>query len=126
MNATRRSASQLDQIQTFADIKGVVDKINLRLERGIIQSTIKASETISQGSPDCEFPRLTSEQAQELLSKSGGSTLQGKRDTALLGLMLTTGIRADEASSLVVADLRQTFGGEHSLYIRYGKGDKER
>jgi site-specific recombinase XerD len=40
--------------------------------------------------------------------------------------MLTTGIRAEEASSLVVADLRQTFGGELSLHIRHGKGDKER
>jgi integrase/recombinase XerD len=40
--------------------------------------------------------------------------------------MLTTGIRAEEASSLVVADLKKTFGGELSLHIRHGKGDKER
>lgn len=38
--------------------------------------------------------------------------------------MLTTGIRTEEASSLVVADLRQTFGDEISLHIRDGKGDK--
>jgi integrase/recombinase XerD len=126
MEATRQAASQSDQVQTFADIKGVVDEIYLRLERGIIQSAVKANETISQDTPDSEFPRLTAEQAQELLSLPGGRTLQGKRDTALLGLMLTTGIRAEEASSLVVADLRQTFGGELSLHIRHGKGDKER
>jgi integrase/recombinase XerD len=126
MEATRQAASQSDQVQTFADIKGVVDEIYLRLERGIIQSAVKANETISQDTPDSEFPRLTAEQAQEMLSLPGGRTLQGKRDTALLGLMLTTGIRAEEASSLVVADLRQTFGGELSLHIRHGKGDKER
>lgn len=126
MEATRQAAAQSDQVQTFADIKGVVDEIYLRLERGIIQSAVKANETVSQDTPDSEFPRLTAEQAQELLSLPGGNTLVGKRDTALLGLMLTTGIRAQEASSLVVADLRETFGGELSLHIRHGKGNKER
>ena len=126
MEATRKAAAQSDQVQTFADIKGVVDEIYLRLERGIIQSSVKANETISQDVPDAEFPRLTAEQAQQLLSLPGGSTLQGKRDTALLGLMLTTGIRAQEASSLVVADLRESFGGELSLHIQHGKGNKER
>ena len=126
MEATRKAANLSDQIQTFSDIKGIVDEIYLRLERGIVQSAVKAKETTSQDTPDSEFPRLTSEQAQELLSLPGGSTLVGKRDTALLGLMLTTGIRAQEASSLVVEDLKQTFGGELSLHIRHGKGDKER
>ena len=126
MEATRQAAAQSDQVQTFADIKGVVDEIYLRLERGIVQSSVKADETTSQDTPDSQFPRLTAEQAQQLLSLPGGSTLQGKRDTALLGLMLTTGIRAQEASSLVVADLRQELGGELSLHIRHGKGDKER
>lgn len=41
-------------------------------------------------------------------------------------MILATGIRAEEASSLVVEDLRQTFGGELSLHIRRGKGNKER
>ena len=61
-----------------------------------------------------------------MLSLPGGNTLQGKRDTALLGHMVTTGIRAEETSSLLVEDLRQTYGGELSLQIRHGKGDKER
>jgi integrase len=126
MEATRRLASQSDQIQTFANIKGVMDEIYLRLEFGIIQSIFKASETISQDAPDSKFPRLTAEQTQELLSLPGGSTLQGKRDTALLGPLLITGIRAEETSSLVVANLRQTFGGELSLHIRHGQGYKER
>ncbi|MCB2209893.1 tyrosine-type recombinase/integrase [bacterium] len=126
MEATRKAAAQSEQIQTFADIKSVVDEIYERLERGIIHSKVSMRETISQDVPDSEFPRLTAEQAQQLLSLPGGKTLQGKRNTALLGLMLTTGIRAEEASSLVVADLRQTFGDELSLHIRHGKGNKER
>ena len=126
MEAARQSAGQSDLIVSFADIKGLVDEIYERLERGIIQSKVVVDETVSQDVPDNEFPRLTAEQAQQLLSLPGGNTLQGKRDTALLGLMLTTGIRAQEASSLVVADLRESFGGELSLHIRHGKGNKER
>jgi transposase-like protein len=33
--------------------------------------------------------------------------------------------RSEEASSLVVVDLRQTFGSELSLRIRHGKGNEE-
>jgi integrase/recombinase XerD len=126
MEATRRSVGQSEMIASFADVKGVVDEIYERLERGVIHSPVIVKETHTQDTPDSEFPRLTAAQAQQLLSLPGGNTLQGKRDTALLGLMVTTGIRAEETSSLLVEDLRQTFGGELSLHIRHGKGDKER
>ncbi|MBE0411443.1 MAG: hypothetical protein IBX69_17100 [Anaerolineales bacterium] len=86
MEAARKSAGQSNLVNSFADIKGVVDEIYERLERGIIHSNVVVSETVSQDVPDNEFPRLTAEQAQQLLSLPGGSTLQGKRDTALLGL----------------------------------------
>lgn len=67
---------------------------------------------------------LNSAQAGNLLHEIDRSSVIGKRDYALLALMLTTGIRTIEAARANVEDIR-TIGGEPVLYVQ-GKGHQER
>jgi site-specific recombinase XerD len=70
--------------------------------------------------------RLTISQQQALLAAPGLDTLRGVRDTALLALLICTGIREGELVSLSVEDLRQTYAGVLALEVRDGKGSKQR
>ena len=63
---------------------------------------------------------LTVDQAKELLVSVPRSTLQGKRNFALLNLMVRTGLRTIEIVRANVGDIRQE-GGEAVLWIQ-GKG----
>ncbi len=67
---------------------------------------------------------LTSKQCARLLDKVDRSTLKGKRDYALLTLMMTTGIRTIEAVRADVRDLA-TAGDSVVLYLM-GKGRDEK
>lgn len=67
---------------------------------------------------------LTLDQALELLASIDRAKLRGGRDYALIGLMLTTGLRTIEVIRANVGDLRQE-GGEARLWIQ-GKGRDEK
>ncbi len=63
---------------------------------------------------------LTVAQVKDVLQGVDTSTLQGKRDYALLNLLIRTGLRTIEVARANVGDIRQE-GGEALLYIQ-GKG----
>ena len=67
---------------------------------------------------------LTSSQAKDLLESIDTSAAIGKRDYALIALMLTGGLRDIEASRANIEDLKQS-GGSTVLYLQ-GKGREER
>ena len=67
---------------------------------------------------------LTSNQSKEVLSDIDTSTTKGKRDFAIVALLLTTGLRTIEIVRADVADLR-TVGGNTVLFIQ-GKGRDEK
>lgn len=67
---------------------------------------------------------LTSDQAKAVLQGINRETLQGKRNYAIVALMLTGGLRDIEASRANVEDLRAA-GNNTVLYIQ-GKGRDER
>lgn len=67
---------------------------------------------------------LTSEQARKVLQTINQSTLKGKRDYAMLALMLTMGLRTIEVSRANVDDIR-TQGDAVVLYVQ-GKGHLEK
>lgn len=67
---------------------------------------------------------LTASQAKDLLASVDRSTLQGKRDYAVLCLMLTTGLRDIEVARACIEDMR-VCGGYLALYIQ-GKGRSEK
>lgn len=63
---------------------------------------------------------LTVAQIKELLGNIDRSDLQGKRDYAIINLLVRTGLRTIEIQRALVGDLRQE-GGEAVLFIQ-GKG----
>lgn len=76
---------------------------------------------------DNESPHisLSKEQAQALLASIDTTTVAGKRDYALLSLLLRTGIRRSECVALNISDFTQEQG--HTVAtVRHGKGDKRR
>jgi integrase/recombinase XerD len=66
---------------------------------------------------------LTVEEMDRLLKACAGHSLQGLRDRALLELLYSTGIRAEELCSLHVSDVDCT---EKLLFVRQGKFGRER
>ena len=67
---------------------------------------------------------LTSRQVKTLLGKVERDTLQGKRDYAMLVLMITGGLRTIEVSRADIGDIR-VLGADTVLYLQ-GKGHVEK
>lgn len=109
-----------------ADRKAMVDEIITRLKDALEPAAAPVRVTVKQDRADAEQLRLTTGQADALMERPGLDTIRGLRDTALIALMLCTGIREAELCGLDVADLRARLGGELALHVRRGKGRKER
>jgi site-specific recombinase XerD len=76
---------------------------------------------------DNESPHisLSKQEAKDLLASIDTSTEEGKRDYALLSLLLRTGLRRSECAALNIGDFTQEQG--HTVAtVRHGKGDKRR
>ncbi|WP_241178710.1 tyrosine-type recombinase/integrase [Mycobacterium sp. P7213] len=69
-------------------------------------------------------PALSDDQLSALLTACRGNGFRDRRDTAIVRLMLETGIRASETVALTVADVEPLRGGV--VTIRSGKGGKGR
>lgn len=67
---------------------------------------------------------LTSRQAKEVLESIDRSTEAGKRDYAILSLMVTGGLRTVEVSRANIEDLRTV--GENTVLFVQGKGREEK
>jgi site-specific recombinase XerD len=113
-----------------ADVEALVNRKLARLRNATDPeaSSLTGADrpTEAQDEPDEKHRRLTKAQADALLAAPGVDTLRGLRDTALIALMLCTGVREAEAVGLEVRDLRQHLGGELALHVREGKGRKAR
>lgn len=109
-----------------ADRKSFVDEVLKRLENALRPEAAPVRVVKIQDLPDGDHIRLTKAQADALMRAPGVDSLDGLRDTALIALMLCTGIREQEAVSLEVRDLRQRLGDELALHVRDGKGAKAR
>jgi site-specific recombinase XerC len=126
-NATRETLYALAPTDASpSDKKAFVDEVLIRLENAINPSHSKVTQITHQDRPDAAHIRLSRKQAEYLLTAPGVDTLQGLRDTAIIALLLCTGIREAELCALDVEDLRQELGGELALHVRQGKGCKER
>ncbi len=111
---------------SLADRKAFVDEIIQRLHNALDPAAAPVKQVIHQDRADSEHLRLTKTQADALLTAPGLGNLKALRDTALIALLLCTGIREGELVGLEVRDLRQSLGGELALHVREGKGCKER
>lgn len=115
-----------DESPTRADIKATVDEYIDRLKVAIDPQAAPVRTITQQDRADSEHLRLTSEEANALMSQPGVDSPKGLRDTAIIALMLCTGLREAEICNLRVEDLRQRLGGELALLVREGKGAKQR
>lgn len=113
-----------------SDRKAVVDEMIVRIENAIDPEAVKISVTTIQDRTDTQHVRLTVQEASALMLEPvrvyGRRSFRAARDTALLAIMLCTGIREAEVAALVVSDLRQRVEGELGLLIQHGKGNKQR
>ena len=78
---------------------------------------------IKAGDDESPHRALKREEAKKLLDAIDRSTTLGKRDYALIMLLLRTGIRRAEAVALTIGDLVME-QGYHVAIIRHGKGNK--
>lgn len=109
-----------------ADKAAFVNEVIEQLRNNVKPGKGKVKVIKKQDREDDEHLRLKPPQADRLLAAPGLDTLLGIRDTAIIALMLCTGLREAEVCQLTRADLRRTYGGELTLMIREGKGAKQR
>jgi site-specific recombinase XerC len=109
-----------------ADRFAMVNEVITRMQNAVDPKQAPVKVLIKQDRADSEHTRLSGRQAANLLKAPGTSTLKGLRDTAMLAVMLCTGIREGELVALNVSDLRQRLDGELALLVRHGKGNKQR
>lgn len=109
-----------------AEQSAMVNEYFVRMLNDIHPTAAPIKLIEKQDSADSEHLRLKPYQVEALARSPGISSLRGRRDTALMTLMVCTGVRAVEAADLRVDDLRQRLGGELSLRVREGKGGKQR
>ena len=109
-----------------ADRKALVDEILTRIQNAIHPSTAPVKVINKQDESDFEHLRLNPDQVRALLRAPGIETLPGLRDTAMIALMVCTGIREAELVNLDIPDLKETLGGELAIRVRDGKGGKQR
>jgi integrase len=112
-----------------ADRKAFVDEAITRLQNDIDPKSSPVKIVERQDRSDSETLRLSQAQAEMLLIaplKSQAQPLVKLRDSAVISLLLCTGIREAELAALNVENLRQRMNGELALHIREGKGCKDR
>lgn len=109
-----------------ADKKAFVDEMLVRLQNAIHPSTAQIKTIDKQDEAESDALRLKPHQVRALLRAPGMGDLKGVRDTAIIAMLVCTGIREAELCELRVSDLRQSLRDELALRIRAGKGFKQR
>jgi len=94
--------------------------LHLRLD-----NPLKQVKGFSGAATETTHRALTTVEANQLLQAIPQSTLRGKRDYALILLLIRSGMRRAEAAALTCGDIRTEQGYPIAL-IRHGKGDKMR
>ncbi|MCY3832812.1 MAG: site-specific integrase [Chloroflexi bacterium] len=112
--------------ESEAEQRALVDEFFIRMMNDLHPATAPVKQVETQDIADSQHLRLKPYQVSALVQAPGIADLRGLRDTALITLMVCTGIRAAEAAALHVDDLREHLGGELSLRVREGKGSKQR
>lgn len=112
--------------EDFAAIKARADELELRISRAIDPERSRVSVVSHQDHADSQHIRLTPAQGAALMLRPDITTLRGRRDVAIIALMLATGLREGEVVSLDVDDLYQAYGGVPALRVQSGKGAKAR
>ncbi|MBZ0302633.1 MAG: site-specific integrase [Anaerolineae bacterium] len=112
--------------EDFATIKAKADELELRLARAVDPERSRVTAQTVQDEEDTKHLRLTPAQGAALMLQPDVTTLRGRRDVAIIAVLLATGLREGEIVTLEVDDLYQTYGGVAALRVKSGKGAKAR
>lgn len=111
----------------LANVDAATRRVIKAIEGQLDPRASRVKEIKVQDRAASEFVRLTKVQARALLDAPGVATLKGLRDTALVAMLLCSGLREFELCALEVSDLRQfTEDGALAVLVREGKGGKQR
>lgn len=119
-------AGILSQNKSDIEIKMIADELIERVRIAVNPKTHKVKVVKKQDMIDDEHFRLTPYQVRELLSLPDRNTIYGIRDSAIIALFLSTGIREHELVSTQKKDIYQTANGEKVFHVKLGKGRKSR
>jgi site-specific recombinase XerD len=126
LNRLGEDLRRIGQDDSPANRRALLDEYYTRLTNAIDPSVAPVKHIVVQDRPDAAHVRLTQAQAEAMMHAPGTDTLLALRDTAVIALMLCTGLREAELCALQVGDLRQKLGDKLALHVRQGKGMKER
>jgi site-specific recombinase XerD len=104
----------------------LMTEFETRLKNDIDANSAPVTVVEVQDESDTDHLWLTPAQVATLVLTPGVDTLKGLRDTAMMALMLCTGVRAAELLALDVDDLQVMFGSTLALRVKSGKGAKQR
>lgn len=93
-------------------------------EQGIAQNVAKNVKAVKLENDTFKKDYLTADQARALLESIDRSTETGKRDYALISLLLTSGLRTIETERANIEDIRTA--GNNSVLFYQGKGRSEK
>lgn len=108
------------------ELKTITDEMIVRIQNAIDPNAAKVKVKIVQDIADSEMRRLDASEANQLLKLPTLNNLLGLRDTAMISILLSTGIREGELVALEQEDLYSTLKGEPAIKVRRGKGNKQR
>ena len=108
---------------------------HLVIARRILDEGVKRGDLVTNpasgvrgfkaGENETTHRALKDSEARELLSTIDTTTAIGKRNYAIIYMLLRTGLRRSELAALNLSDLQEE-QGHHIAIIRHGKGDKRR
>ena len=93
-------------------------------EEGLAKNVAKNVKAVKLDNDTFKKDYLTTSQCKSLINSIDRSTLQGKRDYALVSLMITTGCRDIEIQRANIEDL--TTMGDERILLYQGKGRHEK
>lgn len=94
-------------------------------KNAVTHNPVKGTKRPPVESYEGQSPALGDHQARELLNAPDATTLKGKRDRAILAILLYHALRRTELCKLKVKDVRQERRGVVHIKV-FGKGDKTR
>lgn len=106
---------------SFADKKALVDELALRIEKSNKAVSVKLTTV-----QDTDHTWLTAKKANALIRVPTQYTRLGLRDTAVLALLLTSGLREQELADLTLDDITRGRDGKPGIWVMQGKGKKQR
>lgn len=96
-----------------------------RISGYITENVTESVKGFKSGNDETTHTALSKQQTKEMLASVNTGTIAGKRDHAILLMLMKTGLRRAELAALLRSDLKM-MDGHRVAVVEHGKGDKTR